>query len=265
VGEGNNIATVSAATGASVSTYTGIGPFWGPPSVAGGTLYEGDMSGNLYALVSGGGGQSPGAQFVQVNSATPQTTQGTVNVPYVQGQGAGDLNVVAIGFSDTTSTITSVTDAAGNVYQPATPLTRGSGMSQAMYYAKNIKAAAGGTNVVKVQFSGAVPYADIRILEYSGLDLVNPLDTSASGAGTGSAASSGNLTTTAAKELIVGAGYTTGLFAGGNNGFTSRIITPTDGDIAEDKTVSTTGTYAATASQSAGAIWVMQGASFRVA
>ena len=52
VGEGNNIAVVSAATGASLFTYTGIGPFWGPPSVAGGTLYEGDMAGNLYALTT---------------------------------------------------------------------------------------------------------------------------------------------------------------------------------------------------------------------
>jgi outer membrane protein assembly factor BamB len=52
VGEGNNIATVSTATGASLSTYAGVGPFWGPPSVAGGNLYEGDMSGNLYALTT---------------------------------------------------------------------------------------------------------------------------------------------------------------------------------------------------------------------
>jgi outer membrane protein assembly factor BamB len=43
---------VSAATGASLFTYTGTGPFYGPPSVAGGTLYEGDMSGNLYALTT---------------------------------------------------------------------------------------------------------------------------------------------------------------------------------------------------------------------
>ena len=54
VGEGDNIALVSAASGASVFTYTGVGPFWGPPFVAGGNLYEGDMSGNLYALTPGG-------------------------------------------------------------------------------------------------------------------------------------------------------------------------------------------------------------------
>jgi outer membrane protein assembly factor BamB len=50
VGEGNNIVVVSAATGAPVFTFAGTGPFFGPPSIANGTLYEGDMSGNLYAL-----------------------------------------------------------------------------------------------------------------------------------------------------------------------------------------------------------------------
>jgi polyvinyl alcohol dehydrogenase (cytochrome) len=50
VGEGDNIAVVSAATGASVYTFTGTGPFWGPPSIANGALYEGDMAGNLYKL-----------------------------------------------------------------------------------------------------------------------------------------------------------------------------------------------------------------------
>ena len=262
VGEGNNVALVSAASGASLFNYTGAGPFWGPPNIVGGTLYAGDMSGNLYALTPG---STPGAQFVQVNSATPQTNQSTVSVPYVQDQGAGDLNVVAVGFNDASSTITSVTDSAGNVYQLAAPLTRGSGLSQAIYYAKNIKSATGGSNVVKVQFSGAVPYVDVRVLEYSGLDAVNPLDTSASAVGTAATASSGNLTTTAAKEMIFGAGTTAGGFVGGANGFTSRIITSPDGDIAADKFVSTVGTYPAAANLTGSAAWVMQGVAFRVA
>ena len=50
VGEGNNISVLSTATGASAFTFTGTGPFFGPPSIANGALYEGDMSGNLYAL-----------------------------------------------------------------------------------------------------------------------------------------------------------------------------------------------------------------------
>jgi outer membrane protein assembly factor BamB len=258
VGEGNAIQVVSAANGASLFTYTATGPFWGAASIVGNTLYEGDMSGHLYALTTNQ--SSPTAAFVQVNSATPQTNQTAVTVPYTQAQGAGDLNAVAIGFDDATSTITSVTDSAGNVYQVAAPLARGSGMSQAIYYAKNIKGAAAGANVVTVQFSGAVPFADVRVAEYSGIDPVSPLDTSASATGSGSTASSGNLTTSAANEVIFGAGYTTGLFDSGTNGFTSRIITPTDGDIAGDEFVGAAGTYSAAAV--GGGTWLMQAVAF---
>lgn len=123
VGEGSHVAVLSATNGASLFTFTGTGPFWGPPSIVGSTLYEGDMAGHLYALTTAN--QTAPLRFVQVNSATPQTKQSAVSVPFRQD--AGDLNVVAIGFDDSTSTITSVTDTAGNVYQLAAPLTRGSG------------------------------------------------------------------------------------------------------------------------------------------
>jgi hypothetical protein len=261
VGEGSNIDVLSAATGASLFTFTGTGPFWGPPSIAEGMLFEGDMAGNLYALTI----NQTSAHFVQVNSATPQASENTVTVPYAQAQGAGDLNVVAVGFNDTTSTITSVTDSAGNVYQLAAPLTRGSGLSQAIYYAKNIKAAAAGSNVVTVQFSGAAAYPDVRVAEYSGLDTVSPFDTTASASGSGATASSGNLTTSVANDVIFGAGMTSSTFAGGTNGFTSRIITSPDGDIAGDKFVTTPGAYAATASIAGGGLWIMQAVAFRAA
>ena len=55
------------------------------------------------------------------------------------------------------------------------PTARGAGLSQAIYYAKNIKAAAAGTNTVTVTFNTATPYVDAR-LEYSGLDPVNPFE-----------------------------------------------------------------------------------------
>jgi hypothetical protein len=137
-------------------------------------------------------------------------------------------------------------------------------MSQAIYVAKNVKASTAANSAVTVRFSNAVSYADVRVAEYSGLDPVNPVDTSASAAGTGVTASSGNLTTSAANELIFGAGYTSNQFVAGTNGFTSRIING-DGDIAGDKFVSTQGTYAATANNAASsAVWVMQAVAFRV-
>ena len=59
-----------------------------------------------------------------------------------------------------------------------------------------------------VTFSQAAVFVDVRILEYSGLDTANPLDKTAGAAGSGTTASSGAVTTTAANELIFGAGMT---------------------------------------------------------
>jgi hypothetical protein len=53
-------------------------------------------------------------------------------------------------------------------------------------------------------------------------------------------------------------------FTGPGSGFTSRIITSPDADIAEDQTVTTTGSYSATAPNSS-SNWVMQVATFQKA
>jgi chitodextrinase len=201
--------------------------------------------------------------FVQRNSAVPQSPQSTVTVAYTSAQTAGDTNILAIGWSGTAATITSVTDSKGNAYQAAIPATSGSAHYQGIYYARNIVQAATGANTVTVRFSAAVNYPDIRILEYSGLDPVNPFDVGTSSSGTGTAANSGAVTTTSASELIFGAGETAGAFASAGSGFVSRVITSPDGDIAEDKIVAATGSYSATANLSGSTGWLMQVATFR--
>ena len=201
--------------------------------------------------------------FVQVGSATPQTPMSTVTGSYAKAQAAGDLNVVAIGWDGTTGNVTSVTDTAGNSYQLAAATARGNGISQTVFYAKNIASAAPAANTVTVKFDKAVDYADVRILEYGGLDLTSPLDVSKSAAGTASTASSGAATTTSATELILGAGSTTGRFKSAGTGFTRRIITSPGGNIAEDRVVTSIGSYGATASVNGS--WVMQLAAFRAA
>ena len=208
---------------------------------------------------------TPALAFVQVNAATPQTNQSTVSVTYANAQVVGDTNILAIGWNNATSNITSVTDSAGNMYQLAVPTARGAGISQAIYYAKNIKAAAAGTNTVTVTFSASTPFVDIRALEYSGLDPVNPFDVGTSASGSGTSANSGTVTTTAAGALIFGAGITTGGFSAAGANFVNRIITTPDLDIAEDRFVTTTGSYSATASLGGSAAWVMQVATFRAA
>ena len=203
--------------------------------------------------------------FVQVNAAVPQTNQSSVPVTYTSAQTAGNTNIVAIGWNDATSNITSVTDSAGNAYQLAVPTARGSGVSQAIYYAPNIKAAPAGTNTVTATFNTATPYVDVRALEYSGLDPASPFDKGASASGTGTSANSGTVTTTAANALVFGAGMTTGSFGAAPAPFTTRIITNPDADIAQDRIVTTTGAYNATAPLSGSAFWVMQVATFRAA
>ena len=165
--------------------------------------------------------------FVQVNAAVPQTNQSSVPVTYTSAQTAGDTNILAIGWNNATSNITSVTDSAGNAYQLAVPTARGAGLSQAIYYAKNIKAAPAGTNTVTVTFNTATPYVDIRALEYSGLDPVNPFDVGTSASGTGTTANSGTVTTTAANALIFGAGMTTGGFSAAAHATSPPASSPT--------------------------------------
>jgi hypothetical protein len=200
-----------------------------------------------------------GPTFVQVKSATPQTASGSVAVTYPVAQTAGNLNVVVVGWNDTTSTVSMVSDSLGNNYALAIGPTTGTGLRQSIYYAAGIKA---GGNTVTVRFNQAAVYVDIRALEYSGLDPANPLDVKAGAAGSGTTASSGSATTTSANDLIFGAGMTIARFTAAGAGFVSRIITSPDADIAEDKSVSTTGSYSATAPNSSGS-WVMQMVAFR--
>ena len=90
----------------------------------------------------------------------------------------------------------------------------------------------GGNNTVTVTFSQAAAYPDMRILEYRG---VTTLDVTAGASGNSAAASSGAATTTSANELIFGADTVFTGNAAAGSGFTSRIITAPDGDIAEER------------------------------
>ena len=203
--------------------------------------------------------------FVQVAAATPQTAQASVPVNYAAAQAAGDLNVVVVGWNDTTATVNAVTDTSGNLYARAVgPTTVTGALSQSIYYAKSIVAAAAGANTVTVSFSTAAQFADIRILEYGGLDATSPVDATAAAAGNGTTSDSGPTATTNANDLIFAANTVTSITTGAGVGFTSRIITSPDGDIAEDQVVTAAGSYRATAPLTSGA-WVMQLVAFRAA
>ena len=201
--------------------------------------------------------------YVQGNSATPRSHQTTVNVTFTAAQAAGDLNVVVVGWTDSTAPVNAVTDTRGNTYTRAVGPTVTSGyLSQSIYYAKKIAAAAAGANTVTVTFAAAAAYPDIRILEYSGADPSNPVDVTAASSGNSASTSSGSATTTSPTDLIFGANTVFTLTTGPGSGFTQRLLTP-DGNLAEDKVATTAGSYSATAPLSSSGPWIMQMVAFR--
>jgi hypothetical protein len=202
--------------------------------------------------------------FIQLAYATPQSAQLTVPVPFGRAQTSGNLNIVVVGWSDTTAAVSSVTDSLGNVYTLAVGPTTHPGsagtfsLTQSIYFAKNIVGAAANANTVTVRFTVAAALADIRILEYTGIDPVNPVDGIASAIGTDAFADSGAVTTTHANDLLFGANTVFTSTWGAGTGFTSRVITAPDSDIAEDRVVSAVGSYSASAPLTGAGPWVMQ-------
>jgi hypothetical protein len=194
---------------------------------------------------------------VKVAAATPQTPTQVVTVAYPGTQTLGDMNIVVVGWNDATSAVQSVTDSAGNTYSLAIGPTTGTGLRQSIYYAPNIVA---GSDTVTVRFNQAAIFADVRILEYRG---VTALDVSAGGSGTGTTANSGSATTRVANELIFGANTVSTGNKSPGSGFTFRINTTPDHDIAEDKVATVTGSNSASATLTSTSNWVMQMATFK--
>ena len=157
------------------------------------------------------------------------------------------------------------TDTEGNTYTIAAPLVTGTGLSQAIYFAKNIAGEASNPNEVTVTFSGAAPAPDVRVLEYKGLDITNPLDTTRRRLrylkpgrqrrlhhhhrdGTGRCRSHGS------RAALPRPG----------TGFTTVALTHPNGDNAEHQIRTTVGSCQATAVVASGN-WVMQTVAFKVA
>ena len=204
--------------------------------------------------------------YVQGNYAAPQTPQSTVKVSFTAAQSAGDLNVVVVGWNDSTATVSSVKDTLNNSYTLAVGPTVQAGVaSESIYYAKNIAGAAAGANSVTVTFASSAAYPDIRILEYKGADPSNPVDVTSASSGNSATSSSGSATTTNPTDLLFGANLVQSVTTGPGSGFTKRLLTQPDADIAEDRMVTATGSYSATAPISPAAPWIMQMVAFRTA
>ena len=195
--------------------------------------------------------------FAQQNAKSFQSTA-TAGVNFNSATVAGDLIVVGVYFGKPSS-IASVTDSQGNTYtQIGSVVVAPGGMqSTALFYAKNIF---GGAETVTVSLNGVpqFPGLAIYIFEYKGINRVDPLDGNAQAAGTSSLASSGNITTTVAGDLLFGFCVSDSSCTAGS-GFIAR--SRFENNLGEDETLSNPGSYSATATSNAG--WTMQAAAFK--
>jgi hypothetical protein len=222
--------------------------------------------------------QAGGVGLVQGNYSVAAQCDGMggshLIVPFPLLQDSGDMNVVIVSWRDSNLDAVTVGDGQSDQYWLATSTSQSGNGQQKIFYAPNIT---GGENSIIVSFSArnlntCVVSPDVRIAEYRGLATGSPsnppnsLDVIAGKSTSGATTcDSGFATTANGNDLLVGgnlAGKTTSV-AGAN--YTNRIITTPSGDILEDRIVTATGSYDATATMSASSSCIMGMVAFKEA
>jgi hypothetical protein len=196
---------------------------------------------------------------VQQNQNINSGSHANVGASFDTPQLDGDLIVVVLSWGGGMTSVV-VGDNSGNTFHPLHAVVAGGGVGQAAFYAENIHAAP--ANVVNATLGSNQSNPAMRMIEYSGIATTNAFDSAAVATGNNNAADSGPLVTTHAHELLVGASTNAGNVGGAGTGWTQEVIF--DGDVLEDREVTTLGTYDATAMLSPQA-WIMLIAGFRAA
>ena len=259
---GTNPAGGTLSGGSAVTVASGIATFSGLSINTAGTGYTLTASSTpaYSAATSATFNITTGASAHFVQGGDTQVGSGTTaSLAFSSANTSGNLIVVYVVW-DNPGTVT-VSDTRGNIYTAATARqTWGSNWSAQAFYASNIL---GGSNTVKATFGTAIKsFGIVYLHEYSGLATASPVDVSASAAGTSASMSSGAVTTTQANDLLFAAGASANTVTTPGTGFTTRLTG--FGNLTEDRVVTTTGSYAGTATQNASS-WVMQLVAFRVA
>jgi subtilisin family serine protease len=179
----------------------------------------------------------------------------------------GSVIVAAITSYPKPPAANAVTDTLGNVYTVIGSTSRTSGGAYTgLYYAKN-NATAADTLTYRVTSSGN--QLSIVITEFTGVNLSNPIDAAAGSTGSSSSPTSGNMTPSAAGDLVIGAGThdnTTVTTPGA--GFTMAAIATEDSSThqplaMEYRTLATTSPAAAPFSLAGASGWAQVGALLR--
>jgi len=172
-----------------------------------------------------------------------------------------DAIVVAVDFTNGGTALASVTDTLQNTYVPVVGPVLANGVECYILLAQNTL---GGPNTITVTLSPAPSQNTFEAyaVEYAGLATSNTLDQTGWAVGM-SKAVDGMATaakmTTSPHELIFGYGLTGIAVAG--TGF--KLESNLDGNVIEDKEITSVGSYQATATMTSGMTWAMLMATFR--
>lgn len=159
----------------------------------------------------------------------------------------GDTGVVTLTWAPTSLTVSSVVDSNGNTYTSAIGPTMwaGTGYRSQVFYAKNMTGGATPATVT-VTMSGSASVLAFFQHAYAGIDPTNPIVGTSEAVYTTAAGtfSSGNVTSAVDNAVVFGYCVPLGSATAGS-GMTPRALN--NGNVTEDKYVSTAGAYAATA------------------
>lgn len=212
--------------------------------------------------------------IARVNSATGSVdANGTTIAAGAQTHTTGNALIVWVKWEDTTTTLASVVDTAGNSYSVLTQPTP-DGVHGAFSYALNITGHA--SNIVTVTLANAAPWKAIVVVQYSGLATSSAFDQQNTGSSLGAAGtltSSGSITTTQNDEvLVVGVGAYGSVTATPGANWT-EVYDPNAPIKFYERIVSATGTYSVVANTtdankiqlSGNQNWITSLASFKAA
>ena len=192
-------------------------------------------------------GTSYAPTYVQSNATLDSTGSNNIassSAAFASNVTSGDLIVVALGYR-ATPTVT-VSDSLGTTFHAAgSPVTSTQSNGPYTGAIEWGVAPAGGADTVTANFGTDTGYVEVYVQEYNA---ANPqLDVTASAAALDSATpiTSGTATTNYPNELVFGYAMANNTVSAPGAGLTQRQ--GVGGDISEDKSVSTTGPYAATA------------------
>jgi hypothetical protein len=197
--------------------------------------------------------QAAGPALVQQTAAAASGSASSFSLSFPANTNSGDIILVAFDFDENTGT-NSVTDSQGNLFTGvgARQNSPDGSLHSRVYYAKSIK---GGPDTVTVNLTANSAWIEVFLTEYSGIDLVNPIDTQVGATGGAGSVSSGSAATKYAGDVIYGYCATEdGGICSAGSGFNVRSTF--NNKLIEDQLSGNPGNYAATGAATNG--WTMQ-------